>query len=65
MAGDIAAVLQGKPCDDQGPPDNLEATTAFPYLIRKFTYNNSDWAWLYSNLLKYQRIWGMVTKVIG
>ena len=45
--------------------DPMEAATAFPYLGRTITYNNSDWADLYSNLHKYQRIWWMVAKVLG
>ena len=43
----------------------IEATTAFPYLGRTITYNNSDWEALYSNLRKSQRIWGIVEKVLG
>ena len=43
----------------------LEATTDFPYLGHPITYNNSDWAALYSNLQKDQRRWGMVEKVPG
>ena len=38
----------------------LEEKNALPYLGRMVTYNNSDWADLYSNLRKDQRIWGMV-----
>ena len=46
-------------------PNPLEATTVFPYLVRTFTYNNSYWAALYSNLRKTQKKWGMVAKVLG
>ena len=43
----------------------LEVTTVFPYLVRTFMYNNSDWVALYSNMWKYQRRWGMVENVLG
>ena len=43
----------------------LEATSAFPYLGRIITYNNSDWAEFYSNLWKSQRRWGVVSKMLG
>ena len=43
----------------------LGATTGFPYLGRTITYNKIDWAEIYSNLRKSQRIWGMVEKVLG
>ena len=42
----------------------LEATTAFPYLGHTIMYNNNDWAEIYRNLCKYQRIWGVVSKVL-
>ena len=45
--------------------NTLDLTTSFPYLDWTFTYNNSDWSKIYSNLHKYQRIWGMVAKVLG
>ena len=43
----------------------LEATTYFPYLGHKITYNNSDWVALYSNLRKDKRRWGVVATVLG
>ena len=43
----------------------LEATTTLPYLGCTVTYNNSDWDALYSNLCEYQRIWGMLVKILG
>ena len=45
--------------------DPLEATTAFPYLVRTVTSNNSNQATLYKNLSKDQRRWGMVEKLLG
>ena len=45
--------------------NTLEATTVFPYLGRKVTFNNSDWAELYRKMRKSQRRWGMVEKVLG
>ena len=35
--------------------ESLEARTAFPYLVRTVTFNNSNWASLYRNLRKAQR----------
>ena len=43
----------------------LGETTAFPYLGRTVTYNNSDWAALYRNLQKYHRRWGVVENFLG
>ena len=43
----------------------INASTAFPYLGRPITYNNSDWAALYINFQISQRIWGIVAKVMG
>ena len=43
----------------------IEATTSLPYLGGKCTYNNSDWAALYSNLRKAQRRWEVLAKVLG
>ena len=42
----------------------LDSTEAFTYLSITFTYNNSDWASLYANLVKAQKLWGMVAKVL-
>ena len=42
----------------------LETTTAFPYLGRAIAFNNSDWESLYGNMMKVQRQWGMVAKVL-
>ena len=43
----------------------LESTTAFPYLGRMVTFNNSDCSSLYINLRKAQRQWGVVAEVLG
>ena len=45
--------------------DYLEAKTAFPYLGRTVTYNNSNWEEFYSNFIKSQRIQGISEKVLG
>ena len=42
----------------------LEATILLSYLGLTITYNNSDWAALYSNLRKAFRRWGAVVKVL-
>ena len=42
----------------------LKSMTNFPYLWRKFTYNNSNWAALYVNLRKVQKLWDRVAKVL-
>ena len=42
----------------------LDYTESFPYLRRTVNYNNSDWAALYYNLRKANKIWGRVAKVL-
>ena len=42
----------------------LKEKTVFLYLWRTEMYNNSDRKALYSNLPTFQRIWGMVAKVL-
>ena len=42
----------------------MEPDAAFPYLGCTVASNNSDWEDLYQNLLKSQRWWGMVEKVL-
>ena len=46
-------------------PNPLKVRTSLPYLRQTVMHNNSDWVLLYSNLQKYQSIWGMVSKVMG
>ena len=41
-----------------------ETTDAFPYLVCTVAFKNSDWAALYGNLSKAQRLWGMVVKFL-
>ena len=36
----------------------------FPYLGRKITYNNINWAAVYLNLRKDRRRWGMLARVL-
>ena len=43
----------------------FKSTKALPYLRQTVAYNNSDRVALYINLRKYDRIWGMVSKVLG
>ena len=42
----------------------LDTTLAFPYLVCTVAFNNSDWKYMYRNMRKVQRRWGVVAKVI-
>ena len=44
--------------------DPLEPSTAFPFLVRIVSYNNSYWESMYQNLWKARRQWGVVGKVV-
>ena len=42
----------------------LETTSAFPYLVRVADFNNSGLEAMYGNMMKTQRQWGMMAKVL-
>ena len=44
--------------------ETLPPLKDFPYLGRTISYNNRNWAAVYQNLRKDQRLWGMVARVL-
>ena len=42
----------------------VDSVSTLPYLSRIFAYNNSNWEYLYHNLRKMHRRWGIASKLM-